>query len=196
MARYLSKLGLERVEDLLTQIARGDMLAGMVAHKLLPITQRRRAEDDTTATITVGGNEGSTITYAGCCHPIPGDPVMGYLSPGKGIVVHRQRCPNVPGLYKHHAERCIDVNWEPITQGKFPVLLKLLTINGPGVLASVSSTLSQVGANIERVEQKDANLETATLFFVLSVSDRVQLARVMRRLKRNPNVFRVTREMT
>jgi len=194
--RYVSKLGLERMEDLLIQIARGDMLAGMVAHKLLPITQRRRAEDDIATVITVGGNEGSAITYAACCHPIPGDPVMGYLSPGKGIVVHRQRCPNVPGLRKNHAERCIDVAWEPLIEGQFPVLLKLLTINGPGVLASVSSTLSQVGANIERVEQKDANLETATLFFVLSVTNRVQLARVMRRLKRNPNVIRVSREMT
>ncbi len=194
--RYVAKLGLERVEDLLMQIARGDMLAGVVAHKLLPITQRRRAEDDIATVITVGGNEGSAITYAACCHPIPGDPVMGYLSPGKGIVVHRQRCPNVTGLRKNHAERCIEVAWEPLTDGRFPVLLKLLTVNGPGVLASVSSTLSQVGANIERVEQKDANRETATLFFVLSVTDRVQLARVMRRLKRNPNVIRVSREMT
>jgi len=194
--RYLAKLGLDRMEDLLIRIARGDMLAGMVAHKLLPLTQRRRAEDDIATVITVGGNEGSAITYAACCHPIPGDPVMGYLSPGKGIVVHRQRCPNVPLLRKNHAERCIDVAWEPLTDGYFPVLLKLLTINGPGVLASVSSTLSQVGANIERVEQKDANMETATLYFVLSVTDRVQLARVMRRLKRNPNVIRVTREMS
>ncbi|MEN1726921.1 MAG: bifunctional (p)ppGpp synthetase/guanosine-3',5'-bis(diphosphate) 3'-pyrophosphohydrolase [Pseudomonadota bacterium] len=196
LTRYVAKLGLERVEDLLTKIARGEMLAGMVAHKLLPLTQRRRAEDGSVSTLTVGGQEGSAITFAACCHPIPGDPVMGYLSPGKGIVVHRQRCPNVVGLRKHHAERCIDVTWEPLINRQFPVLLKLLTINGPGVLASVSSTLSQVGANIERVEQKDANLETATLFFVLSVSDRVQLARVMRRLKRNPNVIRVTREMT
>ena len=196
MDRYVAKLGLERMEDLLTQIARGDMLAGMVAHKLLPITQRGRAEDDIATEITVGSSEGSAITYAACCHPIPGDPVMGYLSPGKGIVVHRQRCPNVPELRKNHSERCIEVAWEPLTDGQFTVLLKLLTINGPGVLASVSSTLSQVGANIERVEQKDANLETATLFFVLSVTDRVQLARVMRRLKRNPNVIRVTREMT
>jgi len=196
MDRYLAKLGLERVEDLLIRIARGDMLAKMVAHKLLPITQRRRAEDDTAATLTIGGQEGSAITYAACCHPIPGDPVMGYVSPGKGIMIHRQRCPNVPGLYKHHAERCLEVTWEPLTRGQFPVLLKLLTVNGPGVLASVSTTLSQVGANIERVEQKEANRETATLFFVLSVTDRVQLARVMRRLKRNPNVIRVSREMT
>jgi len=196
LERYLAKLGLERLEDLLIRIARGDMLAGVAAHKLLPLTQRHRAEEDTATTLTVGGTEGSAITYAACCHPIPGDPVMGYLSPGKGIVIHRQRCPNVPGLYKNHADRCLDVTWEPLTRGQFAVLLKLLTVNGPGVLASVSSTLSQVGANIERVEQKDSNRETATLYFVLSVSDRVQLARVMRRLKRNPNVIRVSREMT
>jgi len=196
LERYLDKAGLQRVEELLMQIARGDKLAGMVAHKLLPITQRGRAEDDTATIITVGGNEGNAIIYAGCCHPIPGDPVMGYLSPGKGIMVHRERCPNVAGLRKNHADRCIDVTWEPLIEGRFPVMLKLLTINGPGVLASVSTTLSQVGANIERVEQKDANLETATLHFLLSVTDRVQLARIMRRLKRNPNVIRVTREMT
>ncbi len=193
--RYLSKLGLERLEDLLIRIARGDMLAKVAAHKMLPLTQRHRSEDDTATSLTIGGTEGSAITYAICCHPIPGDPIMGYLSPGKGIVIHRQRCPNVPGLRKNHADRCLEVTWEPLTKGQFQVLLKLLTINGPGVLASVSSTLGQVGANIDRVEQKESTRETATLMFVLSVKDRTQLARVMRRLRRNPNVMRVSREM-
>jgi len=194
--RYLSKLGLERLEDLLIRIARGDMLAKVAAHKLLPLTQRHRSEDDAVTSLTIGGTEGSAITYAACCHPIPGDPIMGYLSPGKGIVIHRQRCPNVPGLHKNHADRCLEVTWEPLIKGQFQVLLKLLTINGPGVLASVSTTLGQVGANIDRVEQKESTRETATLMFVISVTDRTQLARVMRRLRRNPNVMRVSREMT
>jgi GTP diphosphokinase / guanosine-3',5'-bis(diphosphate) 3'-diphosphatase len=195
LARYLSKLGLERLEDLLIRIARGDMLARVAAHKLLPLTQRHRAEEDTVTSLSIGGSEGSAISYAGCCHPIPGDPIMGYLSPGKGIVIHRQRCPNVPELRKNHADRCLEVTWEPLVRGQYSVLLKLVTVNGPGVLASVSATLGQVGANIERVEQKESNRETATLFFVLSVTGRVQLARVMRRLKRNPHVMRVNREM-
>jgi GTP diphosphokinase / guanosine-3',5'-bis(diphosphate) 3'-diphosphatase len=194
--RYLSKLGLERLEDLLIRIARGDMLAKVAAHKLLPLTQRHRSEDNVVTSLTIGGTEGSAITYAVCCHPIPGDPIMGYLSPGKGIVIHRQRCPNVAGLRKNHADRCLEVTWEPLIKGQFHVLLKLLTINGPGVLASVSTTLGQVGANIERVEQKESTRETATLMFIISVKDRTQLARVMRRLRRNPNVMRVSREMT
>ena len=193
--RYLAKLGLERLEDLLIRIARGDMLAGVVAHKLLPLTQRRRATADTTTSLTIGGDEGSAITYASCCHPIPGDPIMGYLSAGKGIMIHRQRCANVPGLLKGQPDRCLDVTWEAMTRGQFSVLLRLVTVNGPGVLASVSTTLGQIGANIERVEQKNSTRETATLFFVLSVTGRIQLARVLRRLKRNPHVLKINREM-
>ena len=194
LARYLKKLGLDRIEDLLIRIARGDMLAGLVAHKLLPLTQRRQSEELATESLTIGGTEGSAIEYANCCHPVPGDPIMGYLSPGKGIVVHRQRCPNVRELRKNHTERCIDVNWASVMRGHFSVRLKIVTVNGPGVLASVSATLSEVGANIERVEQPRTTRETAILHFTLSVTGRDQLARVMRRLRRNRHVLKVVRE--
>ncbi|WP_376695679.1 RelA/SpoT family protein [Wenzhouxiangella sp. EGI_FJ10305] len=192
--RYLKKLKLERLEDLLIRIARGDMLARVVAHKLLPLTQRRTSEEQDSEALTIGGTEGSAIEYANCCHPVPGDPIMGYLSPGKGLVIHRQRCPNVPELRKDHADRCLEVGWAPVMHGYFSVRLKIVTINGPGVLASVSATLSQVGANIERVEQPTTTRETAILQFTLAVSGRDQLARVMRRLRRNRHVLRVGRE--
>ncbi|RFF27306.1 MULTISPECIES: bifunctional (p)ppGpp synthetase/guanosine-3',5'-bis(diphosphate) 3'-pyrophosphohydrolase [unclassified Wenzhouxiangella] len=192
--RYLKKLKLERLEDLLIRIARGDMLARIVAHKLLPLTQRRTSEEPESEALTIGGTEGSAIEFANCCHPVPGDPIMGYLSPGKGLVIHRQRCPNVPELRKDHAERCLEVDWAPVMHGYFSVRLKIVTINGPGVLASVSATLSEVGANIERVEQPTTTRETAILQFTLAVTGRDQLARVMRRLRRNQHVLRVGRE--
>ncbi|NEZ02741.1 bifunctional (p)ppGpp synthetase/guanosine-3',5'-bis(diphosphate) 3'-pyrophosphohydrolase [Wenzhouxiangella sp. XN201] len=192
--RYLKKLKLERLEDLLTRIARGDMLARVVAHKLLPITQRRASEEPESESLTIGGTEGSAIEYAKCCHPVPGDPIMGYLSPGKGLVIHRKRCPNVPELKKDHSDRCLEVDWAPVMHGYFSVRLKIVTVNGPGVLASVSATLSEVGANIERVEQPSTTRETAILQFTLAVTGRDQLARVMRRLRRNRHVLRVSRE--
>ncbi len=194
LARYLKKLGLDRLEDLLIRIARGDMLAGVAAQKLLPLTQRRQSEEAATETLTIGGTEGSAIDYANCCHPVPGDPIMGYMSPGKGLVIHRQRCPNVPELRKKHADRCLDVNWAPVMRGQFSVRLKIVTVNGPGVLASVSATLSEVGANIERVEQPSTTRETAILHFTLGVNHRDQLARIMRRLRRNRHVLKVARE--
>jgi len=195
MDRYLKKLKLERLEDLLIRIARGDMLARMVAHKLLPLTQRRTSEEPESEALTIGGTEGSAIEYANCCHPVPGDPIMGYLSPGKGLVIHRRRCPNVPELKKDHAERCIEVDWAPVMHGYFSVRLKIVTVNGPGVLASVSATLSEVGANIEKVEQPSTTRETAILQFTLAVTGRDQLARVMRRLRRNRHVLKVSREI-
>ena len=196
LERYLTKSGLDRLEDLLIRIARGDLLARAVAGKLLPLTQRhRRDPEDVHASLTIGGDEGSAVSYATCCHPIPGDPIMGYLSPGKGVVIHRQRCPNVPELQKNYADRCLDVTWEPLIHGHFSVALNLITVNGPGVLASVSAALGQIGANIEQVDQSHSTRETAVLRFVLSVTGRDQLARVMRRLRRNPNVMRITRDL-
>jgi GTP diphosphokinase / guanosine-3',5'-bis(diphosphate) 3'-diphosphatase len=194
LARYLKKLGLDRIEDLLIRIARGDMLARVVAHKLLPLTQRRQTEEPASESLAIGGTEGSAIDYANCCHPVPGDPIMGYMSPGKGIVVHRQRCPNVRELNKNHSDRCLEVNWAPVMRGHFSVRLKIVTVNGPGVLASVSATLSEVGANIERVEQPSTTRETAILHFTLAVTGRDQLARIMRRLRRNRHVLKVGRE--
>ncbi len=194
LGRYLKKLGLDRIEDLLIRIARGDMLAGVAAQKLLPLTQRRASEEAVPETLTIGGTEGSAIDYAQCCNPVPGDPIMGYMSPGKGIVIHRERCPNVPELRKQHADRCLNVSWAPLMRGQFSVRLKIVTVNGPGVLASVSATLSEVGANIERVEQPSTTRETAILHFTLAVDNRDQLARIMRRLKRNRHVLKVVRE--
>ena len=197
LERFLKKSGLERLEDLLIRIARGDLLAQAVAGKLLPITEslRRRGDNGESASLTIGGDEGSAVLYASCCHPIPGDPVMGYLSPGKGVVIHRQRCPNVPGLQKNNPDRCLDVTWEPLIHGHFSVALNLITVNGPGVLASISAALGQIGANIEQVEQSHSTRDTAALRFVLSVTGRDQLARVMRRLRRNPHVMRIGREL-
>src|SRR6056297_273129 len=193
--RYVKKAGLERLEDLLVRIARGELLAGTVAQKLLPITQRRSGEKTGGDTFTVGSNEGTAISYASCCHPIPGDRITGYLSPGRGIVVHRDNCPNVPSFKREHPERCLDVTWEPVPRGSYSVLLKLITVNGPGVLASVSSSIGQAQANIERVEQRESTSDTAELYFLIGLRNRTQLARVLTRLRRNPKVFRVSREL-
>jgi len=195
LTRYIKRAGLSRLEDLLIRIARGEILAGNVAQKLLPLTRRRAAEKPDEDVFTVGSNEGSAIEYASCCHPIPGDRIVGYLSPGRGIVVHRHNCPNVPALHRQYPERMLDVAWEQVPRGTYSVLLKVITVNGPGVLASVSSSIGQAQANIERVEQRESTSDTAELHFLVGLRSRTQLASVMTRLRRNPKVFRVGREL-
>lgn len=193
--RYLKKARLNDLEDLLAAIARGDLVASLIAPELLPISLRRRADVGEAAALTVGGRESSSISYAKCCTPIPGDPIMGFLSAGKGVVIHSKRCANVMDLQRRHPERCIEVAWDPLVHGQFNTLVRMVTVNGPGVLASISATLSQSGANIEQVEQRDSTRDTAIINFVLAVDGRDHLARVIRRLRRNPNVLRVRREM-
>jgi guanosine-3',5'-bis(diphosphate) 3'-pyrophosphohydrolase len=117
---------------------------------------------------------------------------MAYVSAGKGVVVHRTNCPNVREFRKH-PDRCVDVTWAPITRGMFPVGVRVVSRNVPGVLANISASIGEAGSNIETIEQPEANPETATLLFELSVSDRDHMARVMRRLRRNPNVLKVHR---
>ena len=124
--------------------------------------------------------------------PVPGDRIMAFVSAEKGVVVHRNHCPNVREFRKH-PDRCVDVTWAPITRGMFHVGVHVVTRNVSGVLANLSASIGEVGSNIETIEQPEANPETATLLFELSVSDRDHMARVMRRLRRNPNVIKVNR---
>jgi guanosine-3',5'-bis(diphosphate) 3'-pyrophosphohydrolase len=191
MNQYLKDNNFKRQEDLLTELALGNLLSNIVAAKLAPKVSTLNSGDQTEA-LSIAGSEGSAVTFAACCHPVPGDNIMGYLSAGKGIVIHRTHCRNVREFRKH-PDHCLDVIWAPIRRGMFKVALHILAKNIPGVLANISTSIGEVGSNIERIEQPEANPETATLLFTISVKDRDHMARVMRRLRRNRNVTRVSR---
>lgn len=179
---------LERQEDLYRELALGNLLVKVVAGRLLPDT----TPGDRAEALTIAGSEGSVVDFGACCHPVPGDPIMGYVSAGKGVVVHRANCRNVPELRKH-PDRCLDVRWASITHSMFPVSLRVISENVPGSLANISGSINETGSNIEKVEQPEANPETATLLFTISVRDRDHMARVMRKLRRNRKVLRVSR---
>lgn len=190
MEAFLKDHHFESQDALLRDLALGKQLSNVVAAKLTPdagLLSGQSAE-----ALTVAGSEGNAVTFGACCYPVPGDEIMGYVSTGKGVVVHRVSCRNVREFRKH-PDRCLDMAWAPITHGLFRVPLRIITQNVPGVLANISTSIGHAGSNIERVEQTDTNPETATLLFMISVEDRNHMARVMRRLRRNKNVMRVSR---
>ena len=117
---------------------------------------------------------------------------MAYLSADKGLVVHRVICANVREFRKH-PDRCVDVTWAPITHGMFHVAVKITANNIPGVLAKISSSIAEAGSNIEKVSITESNPETSNMLFNLSLESRDHMARVLRRLRRNSQVIRVTR---
>ena len=190
--KFLKKNHFTGQEDLFHELALGSTLANIVAGKLAPHTDLFPDKLDGGEAITIAGSEGNALSFGACCLPVPGDKIMAYVSTDKGLVVHRVSCSNVREFRKH-PDRCVDVSWASITHGMFPVSVRIVTRNTPGVLANVSASIGKAGSNIETVAQPEANPETATLLFNISVKDRDHMARVMRRLRRNSNVIRVQR---
>jgi RelA/SpoT family (p)ppGpp synthetase len=183
---------------LLSEVGLGNRMAAMVARQLVPETVPTEVEAGVTApgrapVLAIRGTEGVVVTYARCCRPIPGDPVLGFLSAGRGIVVHTEDCPNV-AKYRKHPEQWIDVQWEPEIEGVFPVSFRVEARNQRGVLASVAAAISEQDANIDTVSFDDRDGQFTAMDFTIEVRDRVHLARILRRIRALEAVVRINRK--
>ena len=186
----LDELGLNNTSELFEQIGLGERLAPLTARIMLG------ADTDTDlepASLTIAGTEGMVVSYAKCCHPIPGDEVMGYLSTGRGIVIHRTTCGNLIHFRKQ-PEKWIAVSWEKNIDRDFQSQVSTETENKPGVLAEVAATIADCGSNIESVEVQSRQDDSSVLTFLLLVRDRTHLARIIRSVRNMPNVIRVSRD--
>ena len=142
--------------------------------------------------ITIAGTEGLVVSYARCCHPIPGDDIMGYLSAGRGVVIHRNVCGNL-GEYRKQPHKWIPVIWEPNIDRDFSVEIRVDVVNKPGVLADVAARIGESGSNIEQVSVDERLEDTAALMFSILVRDRIHLAQVIKNIRRMGPVKKVTR---
>ncbi|BFI97260.1 MAG: bifunctional (p)ppGpp synthetase/guanosine-3',5'-bis(diphosphate) 3'-pyrophosphohydrolase [Rhodanobacter sp.] len=186
--RFLHEARLKRLEELLAEIALGNRMPDLVARHLLAL--RDGQSDDVSPgagmaleKIRISGAERGVLSFANCCHPLPGDAITGYLSPGKGIVVHREECPNVAELRKS-PERCVAIEWDRDVQGDYRAELRIEVINRPGVLATIAAAIAAANSNIENVEYVERDLAAAALLFAIEVKNRKHLAEVIRRVRR------------
>ncbi len=198
-------------EELLTDIGLGKRIASMVGKKLaallseaghkpslLLISQERygaSTEDQPSqGVVTLDGSEGVSVQYATCCHPLPGDDIVGYLGRGEGLVVHTEDCPVGKKLLHRDSERFLEVEWAEDLVRPFESALLVTVSNGKGVLAKVAAALASAEADITHVAMSDdASHHTIDLRFTVAVRDRVHLAQVLRNLKRTPSVVRAQR---
>jgi guanosine-3',5'-bis(diphosphate) 3'-pyrophosphohydrolase len=185
---------LRRLEDLLAEIALGNRMPQQVAHALardaatLDLGTVSRGQDK----ILISGAERGVVSFGNCCHPLPGDDIVGYLSAGKGIVVHQAECPNIPEFRKN-PDRFVGIAWDREISGDFKVALKVVVDNKPGVLATVAAAIAECQSNIDTVEYQERDLRTAAMLFVIEVKHRKHLAEVLRRLRRLAVVHAVSR---
>ena len=185
-------LNLKDAEELYEKIGLGERLAPLVARHLQPA--REGEHSASSGPLMIAGTEGLLVTYARCCFPIPNDPIMAYLSAGRGVMIHRQNCGNL-AEYRKQPEKWLSVGWEG-AQGKlFSSEIQLDINNRVGVLAAVASAIAGTETNIDQVSLEERDVNSSSLRFQLQVRDRKHLARVIRTIRRMPDVQRVYRTL-
>ncbi|MBH3341136.1 bifunctional GTP diphosphokinase/guanosine-3',5'-bis pyrophosphate 3'-pyrophosphohydrolase [Pseudomonas mendocina] len=181
----------EVIEDLLEDIGLGNRMAYVVARRLLA-----ESGDETLPSsegpLAIRGTEGLVMSYAKCCTPIPGDPIVGYLSAGKGMVVHMESCRNIVDI-RHNPEKCIQLNWAKDVTGEFNVELRVELEHQRGLIALLASSVNAADGNIEKISMDERDGRISVVQLVVSVHDRVHLARVIKKLRALKGVMRITR---
>ena len=205
----LSEFALKDTEELYERIGLGERLAPLVARRLLPADRAQVAEvppvipgapgeyvaHPTAGPLAIAGTEGLLVSYAHCCYPLPNDPILAFMSTGRGIVIHRETCSNVAD-YRKHPEKWLPVSWQHKPGRLFLSEIRIETVNRMGILAAVSAAIAGTQTNVIHVTIETRDAETSVQVFVLEVADRKHLARVMRVVRHMPDVLRTVRTIS
>lgn len=194
IAKVLKENHLQDAQQLLQEVGLGNRMAPLIARQLIGQTgqARRKPVNSKEMPLAIKGSEGMLINFPKCCLPIPGDPILGFVTAGRGIVVHHQTCSNVTE-YRNHPDKWITVEWENRIAGEFPTNIRIDVTNQRGVLAIIAATIADQEANIVHVDMKEQDDRYITLKFVIEVRDRQHLAKVMRKVRNIKHVSRISR---
>jgi len=214
IAEVLEALKLKTLDELLEQISLGNRVPVLMARHLVEGMQKSETAHkpsafrevlsrytpgwmkghsrDNERPLAIRGTEGTVVTYAKCCRPIPGDPILGFISAGRGIVIHVQNCKNTKD-YENKPDKWIDVQWEQDVKGVFPVDIRVDTANRKGVLATVAAVIADQSANIENVNIDERDGRFSSMKFTISVQGRKHLANIIRRVRTIDSVVKITR---
>ncbi|WEM42414.1 bifunctional GTP diphosphokinase/guanosine-3',5'-bis pyrophosphate 3'-pyrophosphohydrolase [Photobacterium sp. DA100] len=192
LQQVLTDLRLTSLEDLLAEIGLGELMSVVIARRLLGNADELTPKESDQR-LPIRGADGILLTFANCCHPIHGDPIMAHVSPGKGLVIHREECANIRG-YQKEPDKYMAVEWSEDFEQEFVTSLKVDMQNHQGALADLTNTIAATGSNIQGLatEEKDGRLYTITVR--LTTKGRIHLANIMRRIRVMPNVVRVSRQ--
>jgi GTP diphosphokinase / guanosine-3',5'-bis(diphosphate) 3'-diphosphatase len=191
--KLVRELGTKSRQEVVADIGLGKRLAAIVARKLLFLSDPHPVDAKGVAgSIVIHGSEGMAVQFAKCCRPVPGDPIIGFIKKGQGLVVHTHDCPTAAKA-RGDPDKWLDVEWAPHTDKLFDVAVRVVVVNQPGVLAKVAAAIAEAGSNIDNVSMDEERNLYTTMHFTLQVANRMHLARVMRSLRRIQEVVRIAR---
>ena len=186
----LNEYHMDVVEDLLEDIGLGNRMAYVIARRLLASEGEQTPNAE--GPLAIRGTEGLVLNYAKCCTPIPGDPIVGHLSAGKGMVVHLETCRNISEV-RHNPDKCIQLSWSKDVTGEFNVELRVELEHQRGLIALLAGSVNAADGNIEKIGMDERDGRISVVQLVVSVHDRVHLARVIKKLRAIKGVMRITR---
>ena len=194
--KLLHDYHLKNKDEILIDIALGKRVNIMVAHQLSTIVSGQSSvgrQEKFLDVISIKGSEGMAIDLADCCHPIPGDPILGYIDKDRGLIIHTHECNEIKKI-KVDPEKWVDVEWEPNPDRLFKVKLDILVSNERGVLAKIASVIAEMESNIDKLttEESDGGGFTS-INFLIEVKSRIHLADIIRNLRKIEQVSRITR---
>ncbi len=188
----VEELGHKHFDELLQQIGLGNRMARLVARLMVLYDQEAADDGEASGSLTIKGSEGLVVHFGKCCGPVPGDPVVAIFSPGRGMVVHHQNCPNL-GDFRRQGQSWIDVQWADQLEGEFSTTIRVDAGNQRGLLATVAAAIAEAGSNIEDVRSEERDGLSTSLRFTIMVRDRKHLAAIFRGIRRIPSVLKVSR---
>ena len=196
LAHLLKELQLESEQQLFEGVGLGDRVAPFVIKYLVSLRERwirLRRRSERKRPLAIRGTEGMVVSYGKCCRPIPGDPVVGVMTSGRGLVVHYVKCRNIARSRLQSQDKWIHVYWNSTQSSEFTARVSIKTADEPGVLAVVAAKISEEGSNIENITMDEKHGETTTITVLLTVKDRDHLARIIRAVRNTPKIYKVKR---
>ncbi|TYP50373.1 RelA/SpoT family protein [Thermosediminibacter litoriperuensis] len=211
MDNLLRRLSFQSMDDLYASIGYGGITVGQVFQKILEeykknvkpdkpvleavrIDSRAKPKKGVNEGIKVDGVDNLLVKFSRCCNPVPGDKIVGYITRGRGVSIHRQDCPNVlNNMYDR--ERLIEVKWDGFKETSYPVEIEASAYDRPGVLSDVLNTLGDMKTTIDSVNARSSKNGIAVIDLVLEITDKQHLENIMQKLKKINGIFEVKRVM-
>ena len=192
--RLLKETGASTFEYVLQQIGLGNRVPFAVANIMILPSKRKVSDDkkNSDLPVVIDTSEGLIVQYGRCCHPIPGDPILGHMSPGKGIVIHLESCRNLKEI-RLNPEKCMPLVWSSVVKGEFAVELKVEVTPERGFIAALAARMTEEDATIEHISVTEKDAFTSIVDVILTVRDRIHLADILRRARSLKPVRRIYR---
>lgn len=190
--KLLAGAQVDSMDKLYEEIGLGNKVVYSLVKLLQPDAELKGRSGSVSSAITIDSAEGMMISFARCCRPIPGDPIIGHVSSGKGLVIHQDTCRNIAEI-RNYPDKINQVNWAATVSGEFLVDVRVEVESDRGIIATLATRITEQGASIEHINVHERDAHNSVIHLCIGVHNRIHLANIMRRIRNLSFVIRVNR---